>query len=668
MSNQDRTRREVLSVIGVVTAGGLAGCSALDDGADSKDDEEHDDGATLPRSEAGDEPRDDGQAGDSVTESVWVETGTDTDESGEPDRAHVYVVRQPETGAENRQPVVMRADPYAIPTEGEPTALPSANSADIVRGQRPSPPEWPGEAYTSQDTELATPGQERQIPQQRQSSFTEGFRFSRQGAWPDDMREYYTELFLPEGYVRVDVSPIGTGFSTGCNVVGGPESIASIEAAIDWLNGRRPAYDSREGGEQVQAEWTNGRVGMIGESYLGTLQNGVASSGIEGLETIVPISSAWSWYHEVRANGAVLFAENTGDKPLSIFAADWTTRENPTVCDDQIQRMTDQLDREFGGYNEFWARRNYLEDPSAIDASVLLIHGLYDYEMMPSTLSRLPEALREHGVPYKIWAYQGGHNPDPRTDYEQEWRTLLRDWFGYWLKDEQTGVMDRPTAIVERPDGELAGEKDWPSPRSEAVTLNLRTTDGGWGALGTDTEPSGTEQFVNNSTELPNMLARSEDNQHRLVYRTEPLSERLRVSGEISPNLTVSVDSRAALLSAAIVDYGPDQVQIVDRGWMDLNNRNSIERSDPVEPGEQYRVSFPIESTEYVFEPDHQLGIMIYSSDREFTKRPPSSPEVTLFLEESNIRIPVVGGQPAFRSAVGDRDSSIPLYKGLYPF
>ena len=647
MSSQDRTRREVLSAIGVMTAGGLAGCSALDDGTDS---------------------RDDGQAGDPVTESVWVETGTDSDESGEPDRAHVYVVRQPETGPENRQPVVMRADPYAIPTEGEATALPSTNRVDITKGPRPSPPEWPGEAYTNQDAELATPGQKRHTTQQLQSSFTEVFRSSRQGAWPDDMREYYTELFLPEGYVRVDVSPIGTGFSTGCNVVGGPESIASIEAAIDWLNGRRPAYDSREGGEQVQAEWTNGRVGMIGESYLGTLQNGVVSSGIEGLETIVPISSAWSWYHQLRANGAVLFPENTGDRPLSMFAAEWTTRENPTVCDDQIQQMTDQLDREFGEYNEFWARRNYLEDPSAIDASVLLIHGLYDYEMMPSTLSRLPEALREHGVPYKIWAYQGGHTPDPRTDYEQEWRTLLRDWFGYWLKDRQTGVMDRPTAIVERPDGELAGEEDWPSPRSEAVTFNLGVTDGVWGALSTDADLSGTERFVDNSAELPNILAQSEDDQHRLVYRTEPLSERLRVSGEIIPHLTVSVDSRAALLSGAILDYGPDQVQIVDRGWMNLNNRNATKRSDPVEPGEQYRVSFPIESTEYVFEPDHQLGIMIYSSDREFTKRPPSSPEVTLSLEEGYIEVPVVGGRSAFRSAIGDGDTDRSLYEEPYPF
>ncbi|SFB14609.1 X-Pro dipeptidyl-peptidase (S15 family) [Lentibacillus halodurans] len=44
---------------------------------------------------------------------------------------------------------------------------------------------------------------------------------------------------------------------------------------------------------------------MTGVSYNGTLPNGVATTGVEGLQTIIPIASISSWYDYYRANGAV---------------------------------------------------------------------------------------------------------------------------------------------------------------------------------------------------------------------------------------------------------------------------------------------------------------------------------------------------------------------------
>src|SRR5699024_803644 len=51
-----------------------------------------------------------------------------------------------------------------------------------------------------------------------------------------------------------------------------------------------------EDGQEVTADWSTGKVGMIGKSYDGTLANGAAARGIEGLETIVPIGAISSWY------------------------------------------------------------------------------------------------------------------------------------------------------------------------------------------------------------------------------------------------------------------------------------------------------------------------------------------------------------------------------------
>ena len=57
-------------------------------------------------------------------------------------------------------------------------------------------------------------------------------------------------------------------------------SILSAVAGIDWLNGRRPGYD--KDGNLVVANWHNGKTGMIGKSYDGTLANGAASTGVDG--------------------------------------------------------------------------------------------------------------------------------------------------------------------------------------------------------------------------------------------------------------------------------------------------------------------------------------------------------------------------------------------------
>ena len=42
---------------------------------------------------------------------------------------------------------------------------------------------------------------------------------------------------------------------------------------------------------------------MIGKSYDGTLANGVAATGVEGLKTIVPICAISAWYNYSRRGG-----------------------------------------------------------------------------------------------------------------------------------------------------------------------------------------------------------------------------------------------------------------------------------------------------------------------------------------------------------------------------
>jgi X-Pro dipeptidyl-peptidase len=576
-------------------------------------------------------------------ESVWVETDTDTDGSGKPDRTHVDIVRP--ARAEGKLPVVMRADPYAVPDRD-----PSEVTTRV--------PEFSREVNQSMEVELSRPD-ESDAAVRASEAAVPARPLGQQS--PLDRSYYYEKQLVPDGYAFAYASPIGTGGSTGCSTLGGEPEIQSVAAVIDWLNGRRTAYDAREGGEPVEANWTTGKTGMIGGSYRGALANGVAATGVDGLETIVPIRAISSWYMYVRSNGAVISpgqANKSTAVPLTTLTGIVTTRERGNVCSSRIDEMTNQLDRDTGNYNEFWAERDYLPDVDQVQASVLGVHGIYDRNVRPRHLSAWLDALGDQDVPYKAWVSQSGHD-DPREhdDHERTWVELLRKWFAYWLKDEDNGVMERPTAVVERPNGTMTGEADWPSQRSEPVPMRLHPGDGSFGTLETTVPSSpGSEHLVDNSTVPPGEMVGDDNQEHRLVYRTGVLDGPVRVSGAPEPQLTLSVDSTAALLSAALVDYGPEGTEIINRGWTNVQNRESIEESQPIDPGERYTIRFPMEPVEHVFEEGHRLGVMLYSSDYNVTKRPPSTPELTVSLSESLVDVPVVGGESALTAALSGGD------------
>ena len=96
--------------------------------------------------------------------------------------------------------------------------------------------------------------------------------------------------WVPRGYIVVHSSSPGTGLSDGAPTVGGKNESMAPKAVIDWLNGRAKGYSSREGSEEEIAFWSTGKVGMIGTSYNGTLPLAAATTGVDGLEAIIPIA------------------------------------------------------------------------------------------------------------------------------------------------------------------------------------------------------------------------------------------------------------------------------------------------------------------------------------------------------------------------------------------
>ena len=166
--------------------------------------------------------------------------------------------------------------------------------------------------------------------------------------------------WVPRGYIVVHSSSPGTGLSQGSPTVGGPNEALAPKAVIDWLNGRAKGYTTPDGDEEVEAFWSTGKVGMTGTSYNGTLPLAAATTGVDGLEAIIPIAPNTSSYHYYRSNGLVrspggYLGEDIDVLYDFIHSGDESKRpyNNKTVRDTE---MANGMDRETGDYKRVLER------------------------------------------------------------------------------------------------------------------------------------------------------------------------------------------------------------------------------------------------------------------------------------------------------------------------
>ncbi|RKT82384.1 X-Pro dipeptidyl-peptidase [Saccharopolyspora antimicrobica] len=544
-----------------------------------------------------------------VREDLFVTAPVDSDHDGQDDRVHVQVVRPKETDRGLRVPVVYQASPYF------------SGGNDVPNH--------------NVDTELHVPEQ----PGHRSLRTAAGDQRMSAAA---DIRWGYEEYLLSRGYAVVYGESLGTGESTGCPTTGAENETIGAKSVVDWLNSRAPGHDA--GGAPAKADWATGKVGMMGVSYNGTLPNAVASTGVDGLEAIVPIGAISNWYDYYRGAGAVVAPGGYQGEDADVLAKFVHTRADREPCREVIDQITADQDRITGDYSPFWDERNYLNDVDDVRAAVLAVHGLNDWNVKTGQAAQWYEALRERDVPHKIWWHQSGHT-DPLGLRKEEWLRELNRWFTRYLYQVPNGVEGEPRATVQREDGSWVEEAEWPAPQAAEATL--RPTPGGSdrGGLTTASSPHrAVESLRDDATRTAEDLAAAPSSPNRLAYFGEPLAERARVSGTVRASLALAFDRPAANVTALLVDQAPDgSVSVVTRGWADPQNRDAIDRTSPIEPGQTYQIEVAMQPDDYVFAPGHRLGIVVLSSDHDFTLRPKPGTGLSLELSRTAITLPLVG-------------------------
>ncbi|MEU7645251.1 Xaa-Pro dipeptidyl-peptidase [Streptomyces huasconensis] len=575
---------------------------------------------------------------DAIRESVWVDTRIDGDADGRTDRVAVDIIRPRETDRTGRRiPVIMDASPYY---------------ACCGRGNE------------SQKKTYDENGDPVQFPL------------------------YYDNYFVPRGYGYVAVDLAGTNRSDGCVDVGGRSDVQSAKAVVDWLNGRARGYTSRTGHERAQASWTNGRTGMIGKSYDGTVANGVAATGVKGLKTIVPIGAISSWYDYYFAKGAPLFGSGPDGLARAVESPEARAR-----CGAVKQRLVDGAPRS-GDWTRLWSERDHVPDAGKVRASVFAVHGMQDLNVRTKHFGQWWDALAAHGVDRKLWLSQAGH-VDPFDFRRAEWVRTLHRWFDHELLGIDNGIDRAPMADIERAPDRWTTDRVWPPRGTDTVRLRpAKGTAPGVGTLG-PRPGKGTETFTDdprlNETDWAERVHTTTPAKAGFISR--PLARDVRLSGSSQVTVTVTPTTRTAHLSAVLVDLGPATIRdyadddegittlperscwgastagdsacfkktaaktaavqhtIFSRGWADLGNWADADRGRPLTPGKPHTITLDLAASDHVVPKGHRLALIVAGTDKNLIEPPADRPTLTIDLARTWAKVPLVGGAKAFTTS-----------------
>jgi X-Pro dipeptidyl-peptidase len=552
-----------------------------------------------------------------IKESVWVDA-PDLDGDGRGERIAVDIIRPAELDGVERVPVIMDASPYyACCGRGNESEKKTYDENGVIK----SFPLW------------------------------------------------YDNWFVPRGYAVVQVDMAGTGRSTGCADQGGRSDILSAKAAVDWLNGNATA--SFADGAPADADWTTGATGMIGKSYDGTLANGVAALGTEGLETIVPVGAISSWYDYDRWQG-LPFSYGYPNY-LSTYVAGG--RHLPVDCSAQLERMRVDAADETGEHTAFWDERDYrdgtLGDASRVTASALITHGLQDTNVDTQNASRWWEALGEHGVERKMFLTRLGH-VDPFDSDREEWVDTLHRWFDHELLGVDNGITEEPAVRAEIAPGEVVHSDTWPVTDRVAT---LRPGADGTLALGARGRKGEAAWTNNPNGRLAQMLG-SGAMDSRLLFTTGRLTDDLRLSGAASLTTTVTTGAPTGQLAVALVDYGPaprvsasgdgartlatetcwgassavddacyreverrieqSDLQVLGRGWARLAG------------GGKHSLTVELQANDVLVPAGHQLGLIVTGYDGGTVRVDGAASAYRIDLAATRLNLPVAGPMRSF--------------------
>lgn len=446
--------------------------------------------------------------------------------------------------------------------------------------------------------------------------------------------QFYAEALLERGYALVAQDCRGKFRSEG--------------QTVPWVSEAHDGYDTIEW--IVNQPWSNGRVGMTGNSYTGYTQWAALSTNHPALRAIAPRGSntilgskqmtpgepEWSYPFEY-----VMTAYVNNDMMMPEKAFDWNHR--PLV--NTFEAAVDQLGVRPLAMDQYLSHQSAIRearfpDGHPLDAKpvpVLLSLGLYDQYCGAEAMRRDYPAMMENPAwkpvvhlrlgPHDHMDFRLDDRPDmtqgrptPSPEQIRAWFDGELQFFDRYLKADDAVDPLPPVEYQLAHSDEVRWTGSWPPPESTRRVLHLAGgQDGAHGQLTAHrADAAGAASWTHDpdtlvpavptawsifTAEWPDLRDKV-DRRDVLTFRADPQDQPLELAGPVTFHGRVSTTGPAMDLFAYLLDLEPDgAVRSISRGQ---------QRSVASEPTD---LTISVGQAGYVLRPGHSLLLMLCSSD-----------------------------------------------------
>jgi hypothetical protein len=430
-------------------------------------------------------------------------------------------------------------------------------------------------------------------------------------------------------------------------------------------------HEERDGSDTLDwiasQEWSNGRIGMLGASYVGLVQWLAAKSGNPHLTCIVPQVSPPDPHENIPYEGGVfLLSAAWWAKVLDGMkkGTDWRVGVDwkKVMATLPLTDLDKSLALDDGSFldvwlahpphdREFWEHASYQDAFSKITVPALHVTGWYDGDQ-PGALQGfegMRRAAKTAGaragqlLVVGPWTHMfnssrsiGALDFGDEAVVDLDARVLR--FFDRYLKDIDNGIdREDPVLVFTMGTNRWHFEKDWPLPQTRFTELlltsggNARARDGD-GRLVLDAPDGGaaadTYRYDPMDQADPDIdfndlsgaqatrdLSGEPDRDDDLDYRSAPLAEPCEIVGPVRVVLFVSSDAADTDFAAILYRETPaGEVFAIRAGIQRLRYAADPRRDAPVEPGTVARVEIDCWATALRLAKGERIGLRILSS------------------------------------------------------
>lgn len=438
-----------------------------------------------------------------------------------------------------------------------------------------------------------------------------------------------------------------------------------------FLHERRDGYDTVEWAARL--DYSNGKVGMFGGSYVGATQMLAAMEKPPHLEAIFPYVTSSEYYEGWTYQGGALMQWFTSSWASGLAVdslrrktaersrpKEWITRLplesyrllDPAPVADLAPYFHDWLRHEHN--DSYWRRWKVSDHYREMNVKALHVGGWNDLFVKGSiknyTGMREGAAGAEARSGQRLIVGPWGHtatSPEGKVGDVVYGKAAVLDmtgtalkWFDFALKGKSNEFATAPpVAIFVMGENAWRGEQEFPLARTLYTKYFLHSTRGANGIGGDgrldNLSPAGErpDRFTFDPLNpVPTIGGRlccgdalppgpfdqrpNESRPDVLVFSTPPLERDVEVTGFVTVELYAATSARDTDFTAMLVDVSPDgYARYLTDGIVRARYRDTTESPQPVRPGRVYKYTVDLWATSNLFRAGHRIRLYVSSSN-----------------------------------------------------